>query len=315
MTRRFGIALVICCCAVWSLSTPVGSQDKFPSLKGPYLGQNPPGEVPELFAPGIISTEAGELNAVFNEAGDVFLFSRMLDGKVKAFAMRMEEGVWREPAMLNFSRQHPEADQVDMYFSPDEKSLYFISNLSVASFETGSVNIWRSDWNDGLDLNHQLLAAPVNSDGQEIYPVPVVSGNLYFSSSRGTDGQPRDFFRGHADDGHINRVERLGEPFNTGEDEGDVYMAPDESYAIITSSRLDDSQGRADLFITFRTADGGWTDAVNLGPNINSDQHDYTPIVSPDGKFFFLTRSGDHPGDLYWVDAGFIEDMRTKLLR
>ena len=28
----------------------------FPVLKGPYLGQKPPGMNPEIFAPGIIST-------------------------------------------------------------------------------------------------------------------------------------------------------------------------------------------------------------------------------------------------------------------
>lgn len=311
----FRITFAACCFAFCSLPEPAHSQDAFPSLKGPYLGQEPPGKVPELFAPGIISTEAGELNAVFTVAGDVFLFSRILDGKVKAFAMRMVDGVWTEPVMLNFSKEYPEADQVDMYFSPDEKKLYFISNLAVSSFAEGAVNIWRSDWGEGLEENHQLLAAPVNSDGQEIYPVPVASGDLYFSSSRGKVRRSRDFFRGYGKNGRIDRVERLGAPFNTPEDEGDVYVAPDESYVIITSSRSDDSQGRSDLFIAFRTADGSWTDAENLGPDINSDQHDYTPIVSPDGRYFFLTRSGDRPGDLYWVDAGFIEEMRAKMLR
>ncbi len=33
-----------------------GVKKDFPVLKGPYLGQKPPGETPELFAPGIITT-------------------------------------------------------------------------------------------------------------------------------------------------------------------------------------------------------------------------------------------------------------------
>ena len=32
-------------------------QSDFPVLTGPYLGQNPPGVYPELFAPGIVSVE------------------------------------------------------------------------------------------------------------------------------------------------------------------------------------------------------------------------------------------------------------------
>ena len=31
-------------------------QGDFPTLKGPYLGQKPPGMTPEIFAPGVIST-------------------------------------------------------------------------------------------------------------------------------------------------------------------------------------------------------------------------------------------------------------------
>ena len=32
-------------------------QENFPVLKGPYLGQKPPGLTPEIFAPEIISSE------------------------------------------------------------------------------------------------------------------------------------------------------------------------------------------------------------------------------------------------------------------
>jgi hypothetical protein len=34
------------------------SQDQL--LHGPYMGQRPPGLVPEIFAPGVVSTAAGE---------------------------------------------------------------------------------------------------------------------------------------------------------------------------------------------------------------------------------------------------------------
>ena len=31
-------------------------QTDFPILEGPYFGQDPPGNTPEIFAPGIVST-------------------------------------------------------------------------------------------------------------------------------------------------------------------------------------------------------------------------------------------------------------------
>ena len=46
------------------------AEDKFPVLKGPYLGQKPPGMVPKVFAPGIISTEAAEGCSSFSRDGN-----------------------------------------------------------------------------------------------------------------------------------------------------------------------------------------------------------------------------------------------------
>jgi len=44
---------------ILSLSINISCQtipDNFPLLKGPYLGQVPPGTTPVVFAPGIVST-------------------------------------------------------------------------------------------------------------------------------------------------------------------------------------------------------------------------------------------------------------------
>ena len=47
-----------------ALSTPLNAQEgRSPVLKGPYLGQKPPGLNPEIFLPGIVSTELNEHGA------------------------------------------------------------------------------------------------------------------------------------------------------------------------------------------------------------------------------------------------------------
>jgi hypothetical protein len=50
--QNIGIFLLMLC-----LLSGIAQQDNLPVLKGPYLGQKPPGMTPEIFAPGIISTE------------------------------------------------------------------------------------------------------------------------------------------------------------------------------------------------------------------------------------------------------------------
>ena len=44
-----------------------------------YLGQEPPGETPESFAPGIVNTDAIELNGVVSPDGREFFFTRVID--------------------------------------------------------------------------------------------------------------------------------------------------------------------------------------------------------------------------------------------
>ena len=51
------------------------AQKDFPKLTGPYLGQKPPGNTPELFAPGIVSTGANELNICFSADGNEVFYS------------------------------------------------------------------------------------------------------------------------------------------------------------------------------------------------------------------------------------------------
>ena len=49
--------------------------ERFPVLKGEYLGQKPPGMTPEIFAPDIVSTPQREFNAAFSPDGKEFYFS------------------------------------------------------------------------------------------------------------------------------------------------------------------------------------------------------------------------------------------------
>ena len=56
-----------------ALATASGSHARdFPVLEGPYMGQTPPGMTAEVFAPGIVSTEAWEVEGVFAPGMDEF---------------------------------------------------------------------------------------------------------------------------------------------------------------------------------------------------------------------------------------------------
>ncbi|UCC31734.1 MAG: hypothetical protein JSU86_05540, partial [Phycisphaerales bacterium] len=79
-TTFAGLALL---CLIAQVAGCDPEQANSPRLRGPYLGQEPPGLTAELFAPGVISRKYDELNSVFSPDGRQFLFSIKLPIEVR----------------------------------------------------------------------------------------------------------------------------------------------------------------------------------------------------------------------------------------
>jgi hypothetical protein len=71
--------------------------------------------------------------------------------------------------------------------------------------------------------------------------------------------------------------------------------------------------GFHDLYISVRNPDDTWTQAVNLGPQINSATEDAAPYISPDGSYFFFQtiKAGDLGYNPYWVSSALVDSVRS----
>jgi len=82
MKKRILIACVLLVAAV----TTNAQQKDFPRLAGPYLGQKPPGMTPEIFAPGIVSSEHQEHSSLaFSPDGNYLFFTKYTEGSHEDF--------------------------------------------------------------------------------------------------------------------------------------------------------------------------------------------------------------------------------------
>ena len=63
----------------------------------------------------------------------------------------------------------------------------------------------------------------------------------------------------------------------------------DTMFHVVSSSRPG-GHGQSDLYVAHKQENGRWGELVNLGPTINSDQTDFCPMVTPDGKYLFFSR-------------------------
>jgi hypothetical protein len=156
---------------------------------------------------------------------------------------------------------------------------------------------------------------------------------MYFQSRREGGIGASDIYRAELVDGKYTKAELLPETINSPGFEGDAFIAPDESYLIVSTRREEDNIGQADLYLSFRAEDGSWSPLKNMGDKINSEGGENCQILSPCGKYLFYTsrqyrdlssvspltyeairRAWAEPqngyGDIYWVDVKIIEELK-----
>jgi hypothetical protein len=285
----------------------------------PYLGQPLPGMAPVVFAPGVVSTEAVELNGVFTPDMKEFFFTRNFEGTPTMFHSQLTRGAWSAPRPLMLYPGKARALAVDMAVSPDGNELFFLGNYhpeAATGAKRTDADIWRSRRVNGEWATAEMVPPPVSSAAGEVYPTVVRDGSLYFTSNRPGGPGGNNLYRAQRRaDGSFAEPVLVPPPVNSEAGVGDPFVSPDETY-IVFSSRRTPSVGAGDLYISFRRSDGGWGDPVHLGETVNGPDTDFCPFVTPDGKYFFFSRRVRDAagrvtaGDVYWMDAKFLEQFR-----
>ncbi|UCD37045.1 MAG: PD40 domain-containing protein [Fidelibacterota bacterium] len=305
---------------------------------GPYLGQTPPVDEPELFAPGIVSTGLSVRDMAMTPDGNELYFG-VVAGNYKHATIawcRRENGRWTTPEIAPFASDS-RFFNLEPHITPDGQRFYFLSTRPPEGKEPlpgwGYQDIWVMDRTaDGWSEPYNL-GPPVNSEAPEFFPSVTSDGTMYFT--RG--GRESYLYRARMVDGQYAEPEKLGPEVNSTPAQYNAFIAPDESYLIFSTERPD-GFGAADYYVCFRSAEDTWTEPINLGERINSPgRFDYSPYVSPDGRYFFfcsqrLRSAAEVYGeevsyeemlaelnapengsiDIYWVEAAFIEQLRPR---
>jgi hypothetical protein len=96
-------------------------------VKGPYLGQKPPGLTPEVFAPGVISAgDSKEHSLSLSPKGDVLFFTRTSNWPYsKIMHMKRQGDQWSKPETASFLKDDWATQAV---FSPDGR--YWFSSVN-----------------------------------------------------------------------------------------------------------------------------------------------------------------------------------------
>ncbi len=257
-----------------------------------YLGQKPPGLIPELFAPGTVSTTNNlEIEGVFAPGMKEFYFTRQVEGEApKMHTIQYIKDAWQE--------SEEERPKGEVSIAPDGKTMYLANEYRERT---------ASGWSEKKRLatifdKYPIMRLTTSATGTYVFDERDTIGTIRYS--RLVDGQRE-------------APKAYDEVINSGNWTAHPFIAPDERY-IIWDSELPGGYGGPDLYISFRQEDGTYGPAINMGAEINSEVDDAYGSITPDGKFFMYHRVylgetfADCHADIYWVDAQIIETLKPQ---
>ncbi|MFH1998315.1 MAG: ankyrin repeat domain-containing protein [Planctomycetota bacterium] len=284
---------------------------EFPKLTGEYLGQKKPGKAPEVFALDIVSTDDGEHGCIsFAPKGreaywsSSFMVNDSGYSRGAILSTQWEKGGWTPPGFAFFCKGIGFGDDVP-FCAPDGKRIYFISRRSIQpGGPPTKENIWFVEREGNRWSEPRQVCDAVNRYDVHWQLSVSSKGTLYIGCGQlGICASPLKNGK-HTQPAPVKN--KAGDDFSG----GSPFIAPDESY-LIFCSRREKGYGGEDLYIAFRDNKGEWGCPVNMGPDLNSRFSEQCPMVTPDGKYLFFISQRNGRNNIFWVEAGRIEELRT----
>jgi hypothetical protein len=312
--------------------------DDFPLLKGPYLGQVPPGTTPVVFAPGIISTGLYTRDIAMSNDGKEIYFCISDAATTSIFVTQLINDRWTEPVIAPFSGKG--FFDFEPHISPDGKKFFFLSGRPPQGKNPKPgwfyQKIWMMNKVDNGWSEPKMVEEPVSSENDEFFPSVTNEDVLYFTRST-KNGKPM-IYRSTFKNGSYEKPEKLPFPVPETGMLFNAFISPKEDFLITCAQGIDSTNIDQDYYVSFRSADGKWGKLIKFGPEINvPGDNANSAFVSRDGKYLFFNSSRKDPAQpqvktgttlrsiiksksvpgygssaIYWVSAKIIEELRYK---
>lgn len=209
---------------------------------------------------------SGKKNKSPNGVNNLQIFISSFDGKE-----------WSEPVSFQYNSDtysvgHPA-------LSPDNKTLYFVSNMPGGFGET---DIYKSEMLNGRWSKPVNLGETINTEGKEMFPFVDKEGIFYFSSNGHQGIAGLDIYAANLVENDKYLVTNLGSPINSSFDDFGFILNTDSLSGYFTSNR---TGGAGDDDIYAFAVDGIELKVTSIIEG--------TRQIMPDTKIFLKTEEGE----------------------
>lgn len=240
--------------------------------------------------------------------------NNLKEDRRKAAAYFLAEATFREQALknpvdFNLVRLPAEINSLEdseylPSFTADENTLVFARNVGGRQED-----FFISHQDEEGNWSPANPISSLNTDENDAGQTLSADGKLMvFTGCNRKDGLGSCdlYYSTYQADGTWTDPRNLGAPVNTKAWESQPSLAANGNLLFFASRRAE-GFGGSDLYASGRTASGGWTEPMNLGPIINTEKDDQSPFFHADGKTLYFMSMG-HPGmggfDLYKTVLG-----------
>jgi Tol biopolymer transport system component len=263
---------------------------------------------PKLFMPGMV-TKRGlrHFGSSFSGDGSKLVYT-ISDGKKpsKVVVQNFINGKFSNPLEIINDTLHSFADAS---VSLDGNTVTLTSTLPQnGGLDDNSKNgIWQFNKSPHGWSAPKFIELKMDYDGGFGYPTTTANKDLYFAYIPADGSRNMDIFYAKFNKGNYDKPVKLSSHINTDKFEGDPFIDSHERFLIFAGFGEENNYGKSDLYISFRTQNG-WSNAINLGENINSHGFDSSPYVTSDDKYLIFTssRHPDNPGQEEFFNVFYV---------
>ena len=265
----------------------------------PYFGQKPPGLIPEIFAPGIISINGRYEHGIsFSPDLEEIYFSANKKGEeASIYFSKLKGKKWTPIKKANFTKGKKEYEE-HPFVSLSDKRIYFESDVKL-----WYVNRLEDSWSDAIQLD-----SPINDD-RLFFPNQAKNGDLFYTDI--SDFQNIKIKYAPNKNGYFPEVKEVDIEFGV-----HGFIASSQDFLLVDERHQPEEETRKDrdIYVYFKEKDGTWTKPINLGKEVNSNFSETAASITPDGKYLFFGRYNEEGGlsNFYWVSTEVIEKLRPK---
>lgn len=277
----------------------------------PYLGQDPPGMTAKRFPPDSLLGNSNSWwhgSPIFTSDGLEMFWTEYVrysptNELATLFNMKVENNNWGAIHYPTFGNQNYFENNPVLNIGGD--TLYFFST------KPGGLFFMTTRTATGWSQTSPVYIPTPSGCGIGLQFAVNRAGDFYIEVSIPPTAEP-DIYISRFTNGSYQMAEKLGPEINSNYLDAFPFVDPDEEYLIFASNRPGGFGGQFDNYICFKNPDGTWTDAMNMGHEINGEGA-WFATVTIDKQFLFFNswKPGDQGYNPYWISAAIIDSLRT----